>query len=313
VREALGHERINLIGASYGTRAALEYLRLHPERVRRIVLDGVAPADMSLPQSFAVDAQAALERLFADCAADAQCAQRHPRLRQHWDELFADLPKPVSVNHPLTGARESFEITHSMVAALGRTPLYAPSLAAALPQAIDEAAAGRWAPLVGLASVVAGRSGEGVAMAMHFSVICAEDFPPRASTDSATAGQFAHTFEAPYGAVCGQWPKGEVSADFYRIPASTVPNLLFSGGSDPATAPRHAERVAQALGDKARHVVVANAGHGIMAIGCASNLIFRFIDSPEDNEALKIDTACLGDIPRPSFFVPLGARMGGGS
>ena len=59
VRRALGAERINLIGASYGTRAALEYQRLFPDAVWRSVLDGVAPPDMVLPASFSTDAQAA--------------------------------------------------------------------------------------------------------------------------------------------------------------------------------------------------------------------------------------------------------------
>ena len=49
VRAALGAERINLVGASYGTRAALEYQRQFPRRVRRAVIDGVAPPDMVLP------------------------------------------------------------------------------------------------------------------------------------------------------------------------------------------------------------------------------------------------------------------------
>jgi len=37
VRAALGAPRINLVGASYGTRAALEYMRLFPHAVRRAV------------------------------------------------------------------------------------------------------------------------------------------------------------------------------------------------------------------------------------------------------------------------------------
>ena len=41
VRAALGYERINLWGGSYGSRAALVYMRQHPERVRAAVLDGV--------------------------------------------------------------------------------------------------------------------------------------------------------------------------------------------------------------------------------------------------------------------------------
>ncbi|MFX8504424.1 alpha/beta fold hydrolase, partial [Acinetobacter baumannii] len=58
VREALGVPQWNLVGASYGTRAALDYLRQFPTRVRRTVIDGVAPPDMVLPASFSTDNQA---------------------------------------------------------------------------------------------------------------------------------------------------------------------------------------------------------------------------------------------------------------
>src|SRR5690606_3009767 len=87
VRDALGAERIDLVGMSYGTRAALEYQRQFPARVRRSVLDGVAPPDMALPASFSTDAQAALDAWFAACRGDAACAARHPRLREDWQAL----------------------------------------------------------------------------------------------------------------------------------------------------------------------------------------------------------------------------------
>ncbi|MEO9068349.1 MAG: alpha/beta fold hydrolase, partial [Caldimonas sp.] len=51
VRQALGAARIDLVGGSYGTRVALEYLRQFPAAVRRTVIDGVAPPDMALPAS----------------------------------------------------------------------------------------------------------------------------------------------------------------------------------------------------------------------------------------------------------------------
>lgn len=41
VRAALGYTTINLYGASYGTRAALTYLRMYPDRVRSLILDAV--------------------------------------------------------------------------------------------------------------------------------------------------------------------------------------------------------------------------------------------------------------------------------
>ncbi len=45
----LGYDTINLYGGSYGTRAALEYLRRHESHVRSVVIDGVAPTDLRLP------------------------------------------------------------------------------------------------------------------------------------------------------------------------------------------------------------------------------------------------------------------------
>src|SRR5215210_3221642 len=45
VRAWLGYERINLYGGSYGTRAAVVYLKRHPEHVRSVILDALVPLD----------------------------------------------------------------------------------------------------------------------------------------------------------------------------------------------------------------------------------------------------------------------------
>ena len=117
VRLQLGVTQWNLVGASYGTRAALEYQRQFPGSVRRTVLDGVAPPDMVLPASFSVDGQAALDALFAACEKDTQagrgCARRFPTLRQEWQSLLAGLPRTVTVNQPMTGIPETFKLTRS--------------------------------------------------------------------------------------------------------------------------------------------------------------------------------------------------------
>ena len=51
----MGAERINIVAVSYGTRAALEYMRQFPNAVRRSVLDAVVPPDMILPASFSTN------------------------------------------------------------------------------------------------------------------------------------------------------------------------------------------------------------------------------------------------------------------
>ena len=71
--KALGAERINLFGGSYGTRAALEYMRRFPERTRTAVLRGVAGTSFDLPLGFARSSQAALDDALGDCEADSAC------------------------------------------------------------------------------------------------------------------------------------------------------------------------------------------------------------------------------------------------
>jgi pimeloyl-ACP methyl ester carboxylesterase len=91
VRTHLGYDKINLYGGSYGTRAALVYLRQHEANVRSMVIDGVAPPDMRLPLFFARDAQRALDLLIADCEKDEPCRARYPQLGQRVRALLQRL------------------------------------------------------------------------------------------------------------------------------------------------------------------------------------------------------------------------------
>ena len=300
VRVALGADQVDLVGISYGTRAALEYLRAYPLHVRRAVIDGVAPPDMVLPASDDVDGPAALDKLFADCAADKACAQAHPALRQRWQALQASLPRAVDIRDPVTGQPLHVTITAEAVRGAVRRPLYRPEQAAILPYAIEEAAAGRFDVLMAIASST-NELPTDLSEGQHFSVICSEDVPRLPAPSGPASEQGA---QGLYRAVCAQWPRGAVPAAFYTIPASPAPVLLMSGGLDPVTPPRHAERVASALGPKARTVVVANNGHNVMAIACMRDAVFRFIGAATEAEALAVDLGCAAKVPRPLAFTP---------
>ena len=301
VRAALGAERIDLIGVSYGTRAALEYLRAYPTHVRRAVIDGVAPPDMVLPESDDVDADAALAALFRDCAAEKACAQSHPALAQTWAALLASLPKAVDFVGPVSGEARHVTMTRDALRSLVRPGLYSPMLGALLPYAIDQAAAGRYESLMAMAA-----GDVDISEGEHFSVICAEDAPRMAPAGAAGSDQGAR---AMYRAACANWPRGEVPAAFYSIPRSAAPVLLLSGGLDPVTPPRHAERVAKALGPNARSVAVANNGHNVTAIACMRDAVFHFINAATDGEAQAVDMGCAARVPRPlAFEPPLPAR-----
>jgi pimeloyl-ACP methyl ester carboxylesterase len=305
VRRALGAPTINLVGASYGTRAALEYMRQFPHAVRRVVLDGVAPADMVLPASFSADNQAALDGLFDWCAADGDCSARHPRLRAVWQGVLDGLPRQVQLTNPLTGQIESVQLTRDEVLGMVRSPLYVPALTAALPAAISEAAQGRFEAMAGLASALSG-PGARLYTGMHFSVVCSEDLPQMNRSADVAGEQFGLAFARIYEQACASWPRGEVDPAFYTTAVAPAATWVLSGAADPATPPRHGERVARSLGAKARHTVVPNAGHGVMSLPCVRDAVLRFIEAADDETALKANAQCAAALPRPRLFVPLG-------
>lgn len=307
VRQALGAAQINLVAASYGTRAALEYLRLFPQQVRRAVLDGVVPADMALAEAAAVDTQAAFDALLRWCSEDPRCRRDHPHLAQRWQALHASLPRELRIADVVSGRSEPLRLTSDALERLVRTGLYLPSTASALPAAIDAAAQDRFEPLVALTAALSGAPGRAMlAQGMHFAVVCSEDRPrdgrPRAPP-SPMGGGLAEL----YREVCAFWPRGEPPAGFGASSAAGSPVLLLSGGIDPATPPRHGERVARALGGNARHEVVAQAGHGLLALPCITEAVNRFIAAVDDAAALGVEFGCARELPRPPLFVPPGS------
>ena len=306
VRQALGVARWNVIGASYGTRAGLDYLRQFPGSVRRAVLDGLAPPDMVLPASFSTDSQAALDALLAACAAEPGCERQFPQLAAQWRRLVESLPRRVELRHPMTGRRETVTLTRTHLLRAVRAPLYVPALASALPAAIAAAAGGEFDALGALAGALGGdRPGQRLAVGMHHAVVCSEDLPRLGGVGSDPPGRdYATLDRTHYQAACTGWPRATVPAAFYSLPAAPVPVLLLSGGADPATPPRHGERVARALGAQARHVVVPAAGHGVLSLPCMRRAAHEFLDAETDAQALKLPMDCARDTPRPLAYVP---------
>jgi len=270
------------------------------------VIDGVAPPDMVLPASFSTDNQAALDALFTACEQAPACRARHPALRAQWQQLLAAPPREATVTHPLTGASERLQVSRELLLAMVRLPLYVPALASALPQALADAAQGRLDTLAALASGLQGRRGAmSLAEGMHFSVLCSEDLPRLQAAADPPGRDFGTDFAQLYRRVCAGWPRGEVPADFYRLVPAATPTLVLSGAIDPVTPPRHGERVAQALGAKARHVVVPHTGHGVLSVGCMGDVVYRFVEAEDDAQALAVDARCVQAIPRPLAAAPI--------
>lgn len=307
VRKALGYDKINLWGASYGTRAALEYVRRYPQHARTATLDGMAPFDIALPLSFVADSHASLSALLKACAAEAACTKAFPDLESELTELVRKLdanPRMVAVRHPRTGEPIRIRVSGTLVLGGIRGAMYGANVASVIPAAIQAAKLDDFGPLAALGLAVGGSLMDEMALGMHLSVVCAEDWPlVQKATEGGVkrVGLYGEELIKDHRNMCSAWPRGTIPADFHAPMKSDVPILLLSGGIDPATPPRHAEAVLPGL-SRAKHVVAPNIGHGVSMHGCAPDLIKRFV---EDGNADKVDGSCLNKLPRPVFFQPL--------
>lgn len=298
VRERLGFGEINLFGISYGTRAALVYMRRHGETVRSALLDGVVPLTMRIPQNVAVDAQTAFDSVVGDCSKSPTCNEAFPDLRGDFDTLLDHLatPQPFTFVHPHTGVPEAGILHRVTVTRLLRGVLYDRTLSSLIPLAIHEAAAANYQPLVTLGSSFYGDENP-MSIGMTASVLCSEDMQ---LTDGPNdhALDFDNEIYRMLAPICEFWPRGDLPDNYFDAVSSDVPTLLTSGALDPITPPAYAIEAMQTLSNS-MHIIVPGVGHSAVFAGCMPDLVVDFIETADPK---SLDDACTADLKRPPFF-----------
>lgn len=302
VRKAFGSPTFDLLGVSYGTRVAQQYVMRFPDSVRSMILDGTVPNSLVLGESFAQTLEEALKLQFARCTAEPACKKRfgdpYQTLYQLRDALRAN-PHKVSFRDPETYKAVKRVLNENALASVVRLFAYTPATAALLPMSIDAAAHGDVGPLLGQAKILSGDLQDLTGSGMQYSVICAEDadlLKPRPQDEDTILGsQMIDALKA----VCSVWPTGTRPADFHQPLKSSKPVLLLAGQYDPVTPPRYAEEVAQGL-TNARVLVLKGQAHSVMAAGCTPKLIKKFVEGLNPK---ALDASCLDKLqPTPVFI-----------
>jgi pimeloyl-ACP methyl ester carboxylesterase len=310
VRAALGYERINLYGGSYGTRAALVYLRRHPKHVRAAVLHGVAPTNQFMPLNFPQDTERALQGVLSECEADEACRKAFPEAKIDADRVLEALlqsPAQEEVQVPDTNTRATLRLNRNLAAEAIRYMLYSPVPASRIPLVLHLAAHGDYGPLIQAAFwfrknlVATGSNG------MYLSVTCAEDLPWVKPDEAKQLAQ--NTFLGKYrfdqqSEACSLWPRGKVESSYAEPVRSDKPVLIVTGQWDPVTPPSQGDAVAKSLSNSL-HLVVPHGGHGLgglEGIECLDRLITQFIERGSGKE---LDTTCIKNIRRKGFVLKL--------
>lgn len=299
VRRALRIERWNVYGVSYGTTVAMTMMAKTPETIRSVILDSPYPPD-GAPISETGNFARSLQRFYAACRDDADCAARFPDLEDRFlstVRMLADQPLTINMQRGQF-TQEGFVLNDGDFLMIVFQMLYSRDAAGILPhfiESVHERRADRLAPLTESMFTRMLKFSFGA----HLAIECRDR--PRLRNDPAPlpAGVPAELdafnfFEGHY-AVCPGW--GELGEGPLLPEGSQIPTLVLSGDLDPITPPSFARQVAAAL-PRAQLLDLPFVGHGVARSSpCAGEIAAAFLDDLTED----LDRACLEDLPPVPF------------
>jgi pimeloyl-ACP methyl ester carboxylesterase len=308
VRDALGYEKINLWGGSYGSRVVLEYMRRYPAHMRAGVLDGAAPVAIALPWFMEVDGLAGLQAINKQCAAYSACASHYGNIVEKAERVSSKLmarTQEIKISHPRTQEKINVSLTAQDFSSMVRLALYNRDVSSLLPQVISDADSGDYQLFASLSYLAKSKSEmAGISYGMHYTIACNEDYALYKDKNAQDSNVFLNSnIVQLYTEICVQWPRATLPADYWEDVKSDLPVLILSGAMDPVTPPRWGDYVKKNL-TNAIHVVAPGGHHIISGDGCISQLIAAFIAKGDGKD---LDTKCAQNIQPLAIHLPSSA------
>lgn len=282
LRAALGDDKLNYVGASYGTFLGATYAGLYPERVGRMVLDGAMDPSLSareMNREQTAGFETAFQSFAKDCVRRSDCplgtgsaADASKRLKSFFTELDRT---PIPTGDPSGRKLGEALATTGVIAAMYDQGEWA-QLRSALSSAIkDKDGAG----LLALSDSYYERDGDGTyanLMAANAAVNCLDLPPSFKSPDDVKAALPSFEKASPvfgdglaWAALnCTYWPV-KATSGAHRIEAKGAAPIVVVGTTrDPATPYRWAQALAGQL-DSGTLLTYVGDGHTAYGRGSA--------------------------------------------
>lgn len=311
--KVLGYEKVNLFGASYGTRLALVTMRNHPEIVRSAILDSVVPVETNVLHEYPASVDSALSKLFSSCAANPECSRAYPDLENvFWDLVEKLDARPITLStsaYPMGTVMETVDGYYLLSVILGLEKVsYFINTA---PQTIYRVKEQDLSTLIA-AQYALPYAFDGINPGLYVSMMCREhvlattEDELRATSTQVDVetfiwrpfyGNFGEMFNA-----CKSW--GAVGPDLGEKDAvvSDIPSLVIAGAFDPATPPFYGKQAAENL-PNSFYFEFPNMGHvptfGDLS-GCAMQVALDFLENP----IIEPERSCLNEMQEVEFLVP---------
>jgi len=294
LKVALGIDRWNLYGVSYGSKLALIVLRDHPQGIRSVVLDSVSPPTSNIVEKWWSAPASSFKAIFAACAAQAACAAAYPKLEADFVATVNRLDKTPVVAQakdesgaPVTVNIDGFAFVYTLIMASERGDAAdVPKMIASMERGDSAAVAAAYLALRGPPEFV-GLGGIGLAL----DVFCAEH--ANLTTEAATLAKAKAALpgfpdrvlkvQPKQGRLfteCPIWNVGMAAPGMSAPIVSDVPVLILEGTFDAATAPEWVDLITQDL-KNAQVVLFPFTGHSVLGKStCAPSIMAAFLDNP---------------------------------
>ena len=316
VRASIGAEKVGLWGVSYGTKLALAYAIVHPDRVDRLLLDSVLPTD--LPDPFFSNVLRAMPTTLSTFCGVGACSAATPDLAGDVAAVANKLEVTPATGKvlQLDGSTRTERVAGEDVLGMVVDADLNPGLSAVLPAVVHEARQGDLAPLFRLFefdSAGSTEAPEDLSSALFAATDCHDGpFPWTATTavsarpaivQAALAALPAGSF-GPFGSwaaklgnaeFCRSWPVPSGGVTYGNGTVPNVPVLAVSGGFDMRTPTASATAVA-ALFPQGRVLLVPGVGHSVVTADpsfCAARNVRSWI----------LGTAVVNECPKASPYL----------
>ncbi len=313
IRIALGYDRVNLYGGSYGSLVAQATMRDYPEIIRSVVMNSVVPLERSIFVDTSTTVPNTFLQLVDACAEDDVCNSAYPDLQDVLFEVIDRLnaePIPITVTNPLDGQSYAALLTGDAVRGNLSVALYTTQLLPAVPQAIYDVYNGDYLLMTQLSSARLALFGA-LSRGMTFSVVCTEDLigrspeellEKRAAFPEQLVGDVDPEAIIEYGifGICEHWPVEEAGSWIKEALISDIPTLLMMGELDHVAPPQFGRQVAENLSNST-FFEFPGVGHNvIVASECARSIAGDFVGDP----TRVLDGSCIAEMQGVAFDVP---------
>lgn len=295
---ALGYDKANLFGASYGTRLVMETMKLYPDFIENAVIDSILPPEVNPFNEQALGTAYALGAFWQATAAD------FPNLAEQFYATIARLeqtPVPTVAHHYDSSGNpiDSYTVNvdgvmyvNYVVSQLRSTPINN-----ALPANIVnmfntqtyQVAAEAWLGTAEFLFPTGGPGTDADAFGMFESINGAADGAFTTTTiiekniDNFLATESLQTFGRQAfmrinADVMGLWPVDTLPTDVQLPLVSDIPTLMMVGSLDSATPEPFSWPSARFLPNSFYFEILA--GHAVTVRPCAAQLLNNFLKDP---------------------------------